>query len=66
MEARLVSPMKENDGRQDYVRATLETAADGSRVATPFAKQDSSMQRTFALSHAADRPASHAPRRKSG
>jgi molybdopterin molybdotransferase len=45
--ARLGSPMKENDGRQDYVRALLETAADGSRTATPFARQDSSMQRTF-------------------
>ena len=43
----LGAPMKANDGRQDYVRATLEINADGSRVATPFARQDSSMQRTF-------------------
>lgn len=46
-EARLGAPMKQNDGRQDYVRATLTVAADGSRTATPFARQDSSMQRTF-------------------
>lgn len=47
IEARLGASMKENDSRQDYVRATLIEAADGSRVATPFQKQDSSMQRTF-------------------
>lgn len=47
VEARLGASMKENDSRQDYVRATLVEAADGSRTATPFQKQDSSMQRTF-------------------
>jgi molybdopterin molybdotransferase len=52
VEARLGSPMKENDGRQDYVRATVEVAPDGCRTATPFARQDSSMQRTFRLSDA--------------
>ncbi|MFO1122478.1 MAG: gephyrin-like molybdotransferase Glp [Hyphomicrobiales bacterium] len=45
--ARLGSPMKANDERQDYVRARLDVGSDGSRVATPYAKQDSSMQRTF-------------------
>ncbi|MCB1378014.1 MAG: molybdopterin molybdotransferase MoeA [Rhizobiaceae bacterium] len=45
--ARLATAMKANDARQDYVRATLEIAADGSRTATPFSRQDSSMQRTF-------------------
>ena len=40
-----------NDGRQDYVRATLEIAADGARLATPFSRQDSSMQRTFREAH---------------
>ena len=44
--------MKENDSRQDYVRATLVEAADGSRTVTPFGKQDSSMQRTFREAHA--------------
>jgi molybdopterin molybdotransferase len=52
VEARLGASMKENDSRQDYVRARLVEAADGSRVATPFDKQDSSMQRTFREAHA--------------
>ncbi len=47
VEARLGASMKENDSRQDYVRAKLSEAADGSRIVIPFAKQDSSMQRTF-------------------
>jgi molybdopterin molybdotransferase len=45
--ARLGAPMKANDERQDYVRATLRSEPDGTRIATPYAKQDSSMQRTF-------------------
>jgi molybdopterin molybdotransferase len=49
--ARLGLEMPANDGRQDYVRATLAVAADGSRVATPFGRQDSSMQRTFRDAH---------------
>jgi molybdopterin molybdotransferase len=32
-----------NDGRQDYIRATLAPRTDGLPVATPFPKQDSSM-----------------------
>jgi molybdopterin molybdotransferase len=32
-----------NDGRQDYMRATLAPRTDGLPVATPFPKQDSSM-----------------------
>jgi molybdopterin molybdotransferase len=47
VEARLGADMPANDSRQDHVRATLSVAADGTRVATPFARQDSSMQRTF-------------------
>jgi molybdopterin molybdotransferase len=49
--ARLGTAMPANDGRQDYVRARLETAPDGSRTATPYGKQDSSMQRTFREAH---------------
>jgi molybdopterin molybdotransferase len=49
--ARLGIAMPANDGRQDYVRARLEIAPDGSRTATPFGKQDSSMQRTFRDAH---------------
>jgi molybdopterin molybdotransferase len=47
VEARLGADMPANDSRQDHVRATLDTAPDGTRVARPFARQDSSMQRTF-------------------
>ena len=49
--AKLGTAMPANDGRQDYVRATLEIAPDGARTATPFKKQDSSMQRTFREAH---------------
>ena len=43
--ARLGAPLKENDKRQDYLRARLERAADGTFTATAFGVQDSSMQR---------------------
>jgi molybdopterin molybdotransferase len=46
--ARLAAPMKANDRREDYMRATLETAADGALFARPYSRQDSSM-----LSHMA-------------
>jgi molybdopterin molybdotransferase len=49
--ARLGTAMPANDSRQDYVRARLEMAPDGSRTATPYGKQDSSMQRTFRDAH---------------
>jgi molybdopterin molybdotransferase len=49
--ARLGIAMPANDSRQDYVRARLEIAPDGSRTATPDGKQDSSMQRTFRDAH---------------
>jgi molybdopterin molybdotransferase len=45
--ARLGSPLPANDGRQDYLRATLTIAPDGTRTATAFSKQDSSMQRAL-------------------
>ena len=44
----LGAPMQPNDHRQDYVRATLSHGKHGEPVATPFPKQDSSMQRIFA------------------
>ena len=45
--ATLASPLPINDNRQDYIRATLTIAADGTRRATPYQTQDSSMQRTL-------------------
>jgi molybdopterin molybdotransferase len=47
MEARLAAAMKANDGREDFVRASLSITSDGARTVIPFDKQDSSMQRTF-------------------
>lgn len=61
VQARLGAPMKENDTRQDYVRALITAAPDGARVATPFARQDSSMQRTFREAHALIVRPPHAP-----
>jgi molybdopterin molybdotransferase len=50
--ARLAVDMPANDGRQDYVRASLSVAPDGTRTAAPFGAQDSSMQRTLQQSQA--------------
>ncbi len=36
--------LAENDNREDYLRATLSRDGEGRLVATPFGKQDSSMQ----------------------
>ena len=46
--ARLGRPLGENDGRQDYLRARLERAADGTLEAFPSEVQDSSMMRILA------------------
>jgi len=43
-------PVKENDHRQDYVRARIARGPDGELRVTPFDKQDSSMMRIFAES----------------
>ncbi|HEV7319393.1 MAG TPA: gephyrin-like molybdotransferase Glp [Ensifer sp.] len=48
--ARLASPLPANDLRQDYVRARLSRADDGSLIAHPFSRQDSSMMKVFAQS----------------
>ena len=50
--ARLGAELKENDEREDYLRATLTRDDTGSLVATPFAKQDSSMFATIARADA--------------
>ena len=64
--ARLTAGLKPNDRRQDYLRATLAVDADGTMLATPFAKQDSSQ---FSLLTKADcllvRPP-HDPARAAG
>lgn len=64
--ARLTTPMKANDTRQDYVRAALALADDGSRKVTPFNQQDSSMQRTFRASDCLIVRPPHAPEAAAG
>lgn len=62
----LAIDLKENDRRQDYVRAVWEKDSSGGDVVRPFSRQDSSMMSRLA---AADclivRPA-HDPSRKAG
>ncbi len=45
--ATLGEALPANDGRQDYIRATLAEGTDGRRIATASGKQDSSMQLTL-------------------
>ena len=59
--ARLGAPLAANDHRADHLRATLETAADGALVATPFPRQDSSMLRVLHRADALVLRAPHAP-----
>ena len=42
---RLGADVPANDERQDYLRAQLAEGVDGSMIALPFAKQDSSLLR---------------------
>ena len=42
-QASLGADVGENDEREDYLRATLSRDESGALIATPFAKQDSSM-----------------------
>jgi molybdopterin molybdotransferase len=53
--------MPENDTRQDYVRARIARGTDGILIATPFDRQDSSMQRTLAEAGALILRKPHAP-----
>jgi molybdopterin molybdotransferase len=64
--ARLSAAMRENDGRQDYVRATLASGPAGELTVTPFDKQDSSMQRTLREAHALIVRPPHAPAAAAG
>jgi molybdopterin molybdotransferase len=59
--ARLGVPVKQNDRRQDYLRARLVRAADGVLEAVPFAVQDSSMMRPLAESDCLVVRPPHAP-----
>lgn len=64
--ARLGGPVKANDGRQDYQRATLERRPDGSLVATPFPRQDSAVISGLAAAGCLLIRPPHAPEGKEG
>jgi molybdopterin molybdotransferase len=59
--ARLGVALKQNDRRQDYLRARLVRAADGALEAVPFEVQDSSMMRPLAASDCLVMRPPHAP-----
>ncbi|MGQ8634341.1 molybdopterin-binding protein, partial [Agrobacterium sp. DKPNP3] len=50
--ARTATALKVNDHRQDYLRARVTAGQDGTPVAEPFTKQDSSMMKILAHSDA--------------
>jgi molybdopterin molybdotransferase len=58
--------LKENDQREEYMRATLADDSDGNRVATPFPVQDSSMFSRMAQADCLLVRAPHAPPAKAG
>lgn len=57
----LAAPLPANDSRQDYLRSALTFDGDGRAVATPFARQDSSMLRILAESECLVMREPHAP-----
>ena len=57
--AKLGASMRENDKRQDYVRAEVEHAENGKLTVTPFAVQDSSMLAVLAPNQVALSSARH-------
>jgi len=59
--ARLAAPLKANDRRQDYLRATLVRFADGTLEVRPFSKQDSSMMSLLAAADCLIVRPPHAP-----
>ena len=46
--AKLTVDLPENDHRQEYMRAHIETGENGDKTVTPFKRQDSSLVRVFA------------------
>ena len=66
VQARLGAALAANDRRADHLRATLSEGADGSLVATAFARQDSSMLRVMARADALILRPAHAPAAAAG
>jgi molybdopterin molybdotransferase len=63
---RLAIPLPANDQRQDYLRATLAPATDGTLEARPFPQQDSSMMSLLARSDCLLIREPHAPAAAAG
>ncbi|MCH8189196.1 MAG: molybdopterin molybdenumtransferase MoeA, partial [Proteobacteria bacterium] len=64
--ARLGCGLEANDRRQDYLRAKLTRDGDGTLIATPFEKQDSSMLRLLTESQCLVIRPPHAPAARAG
>jgi molybdopterin molybdotransferase len=64
--ANLGASMPANDMREDYVRAALTRDDGGHLIATPAARQDSSMLKVLAQAHALIIRPAHAPNAKIG
>jgi molybdopterin molybdotransferase len=62
----LGAALRANDHRADHLRARLARGAAGEWVATPFERQDSSLQSLLAQSHALIVRAPHAPALEAG
>ncbi len=59
-------PLRENDHRQDYVRARIARGPAGELLVTPLDKQDSSMMKAFAVSEGLLVRPPHAPAAPAG
>jgi molybdopterin molybdotransferase len=64
--ALLGTPLRANDSREDYLRATLVASDKGLPVATPFEAQDSSLLRVIAQSQCLVVRDAHAPAAEAG
>lgn len=64
--ARLATDIGENDQREDYLRARLSRADDGTLHVSPFSRQDSSMLATLAHADALVIRPPHAPAAPAG
>ncbi len=62
----LATDLPANDRRQDYLRATLASGADGGCLVTPMKRQDSSMLSLLATADALAVRPPHAPAAKAG
>ena len=62
----LATPLKENDKRQDYLRATISTTDKGEVMLSPFDKQDSGMLKLLAEADALVIRPPFAPEAKAG